>query len=448
MNDMKTHAREWVGLDKATCFLFCSSDNGVAQQLGQAVGDLGMLTQETPSLDVLAQRLAEINPQVVFLDFTGGQADPGKLLMAADLARVLMRVAPSLPRVAVGYLSQPDGAIAALRAGVSDFVDPSVSPEEVRAVVQRLVSDRRQPGGSGGGSHRSVLVLGARPGVGASTLAVHAAGLAQQQLAQAVLARQTAAAGKAAGKGGEIMAAQLPLTDRVCVLDLGWPIGDCLLYLNINSEFDFAEAVRNLRRLDGTLLGSAMAHTPAGISAMALPRDVAQVRALSPADSLSLFERLRQHYGFLIADAGGFSNPDFVAKLARSSQEVWLVTDQSVSSLVALAGVLQELEQQHVQRDSIKLVVNRYDERYGMTSAQISERFGLALAGTLPDRTLPLMLCTNQGRLLYQQAERDIYVKAVQGLVDRLMAERMAPGARQGWLAAWLPGVHKRMMLY
>ncbi|MCJ9708494.1 pilus assembly protein CpaE [Bordetella hinzii] len=446
MNDMKTHAREWVGLDKANCFLFCSSDNGVAQQLGQAVGDLGLLTQESPALDVLAQRLAEINPQVVFLDFTGGQADPGKLLIAADLARVLMRVAPSLPRVAVGYLSQPDGAIAALRAGVSDFVDPSVSPDEVRAVVQRLIADRRQADGNGG-SHRSVLVLGARPGVGASTLAVHVAGLAQQHLAQVALARQNAQGARSQAKS-ELMAAQLPLNERVCVLDLGWPIGDCLLYLNINSDFDFAEAVRNLRRLDGTLLSSAMAHTPAGVSAMALPRDVAQVRALSPSDSLSLFERLRQHYGFLVIDAGGFSHPEFVAKLARSSQDIWLVTDQSVSSLVSLAGVLRELEQQHVQRDAIKLVVNRYDERYGMTALQIAERFGLALAGTLPDRTLPLMLCTNQGRLLYQQAGRDIYVKAVQGLVDRMLAERMAPGTRQGWLAAWLPGVHKRMMLY
>ncbi|KCV11347.1 AAA domain protein [Bordetella holmesii 04P3421] len=225
-------------------------------------------------------------------------------------------------------------------------------------------------------------------------------------------------------------------------------MGDCLLYLNINSDFDFAEAVRNLRRLDGTLLSSTVAHTAAGISAMTLPRDMAQVRTLSPADSLSLFERLRQHYGVLVTDAGGFSNPDFTAKLARSSHEVWLVTDQSVSSLVSLAGVLQELEQQHVPRDTLKLVVNRYDERYGMTSMQIAERFGLALAGTLPDRTMPLMLCTNQGRLLYQQAERDIYVRAVQGLVDRMLAERMAPGARQGWLAAWLPGVHKRMMLH
>lgn len=303
---MKTHAREWAALDKSTCFLFCSGDNDVAQQLGHAIGDLGLLMQELPEPEQLARRLADIDPQVVFLDFTGGQADPGKLLLAADLARVLARVAPAVPRVAVGYLAQPDGAIAALRAGVSDFVDPSVSPDEVHGVVQRLVSNRRIGGGSGG-EHRSVLILGARPGVGASTLAVHMAGLTQERMAQAALARQGAVAGKPA-RSAEVMAAQLPLSDRVGVLDLGWPIGDCLLYLNISSDFDFAEAARNLSRLDGTLLNSAMAHTASGVSALALPREVEQVRALSPNDSLLLFERLRQHYGTLVTDAGGLAN--------------------------------------------------------------------------------------------------------------------------------------------
>ncbi|WP_439810684.1 pilus assembly protein CpaE [Bordetella bronchiseptica] len=442
MTNMKTHAREWAALDKSACFLFCSGDNDVAQQLGHAIGDLGLLTQELPEPEQLARRLADIDPQVVFLDFTGGQADPGKLLLAADLARVLARVAPAVPRVAVGYLAQPDGAIAALRAGVSDFVDPSVSPDEVHGVVQRLVSNRHVGGGSGG-EHRSVLILGARPGVGASTLAVHMAGLAQERMAQAALARQGAVAGKPV-RSAEVMAAQLPLSDRVGVLDLGWPIGDCLLYLNISSDFDFAEAARNLSRLDGTLLNSAMAHTASGISALALPREVEQVRALSPNDSLLLFERLRQHYGTLVTDAGGLANPEFVAKLARASHETWLVTDQSVSALVSLAGAVQELEQYHVEKSALRLVVNRYDERYGMSATQIAERFGLELAGTLPDRTLPLMVCTNQGRLLHEQAERDIYVRAVQALVDRLLAGSEAPRARHNsWLANWLPGVHR-----
>ncbi|OZI30479.1 pilus assembly protein CpaE [Bordetella genomosp. 10] len=441
---MKTHSKEWVAAQQAGCFLFCSNDANVASQLSSAIGDMGLLMQEMPGMEHLARRLAELDPRVVFLDFTRNENEPGKFLQAADLARMLARVAPAVPRVAVGHLAHPEGAIAALRAGVSDFVDPGVAPDEVREVVLRVME--MQEGAAPAamrGSRRSVVLLGARPGVGTSTLAVHLAGLMQDRMAQAGAARPGAAR-PAKGQGD---GSQLPLSERVGLLDLGWPVGDCLLYLNIDGDFDFAEAVRNLRRLDPTLLGSAMAHTRSGISVLPMPRDVARMRGISLSDSLLLFERLRQHYGLLLADAGGFSNPEFVAGLARSAQETWLVTDQGVGALVSLAGLLRELEQQQVDRAHLRLVVNRYDERYGMTAAQIAERFGLELAGTLPDRTLPLMVCTNQGHLLYEDAERDAYVRAVQHLAERLTAEYVAPGGRGGWLATWLPGVQRRMSL-
>lgn len=164
-------------------FLFCSKGDGVAAQLGQALGDMGLLTQEVPGVEELGRRLAEIEPQVVFLDFTLSEDEPGKLFKSAELARLLARIAPAIPRVAVGLLSQPEGAIAALRAGVSDFVDPTVAPQEVKDVVQRLL-DVPASGGRMDGSRRSVLLLGARPGVGTSTLAVHLAGMVQDRLKQ------------------------------------------------------------------------------------------------------------------------------------------------------------------------------------------------------------------------------------------------------------------------
>ena len=182
---MKTHAREWVGLQSGNRFLFCSKGDGVAAQLGQAIGDLGMLTQEAPAVEDLAKRLAEIAPQVVFLDFTLSEDEPGKLFRSAELACLLARIAPGIPRVAVGLLSQPEGAIAALRAGVSDFVDPSVAPQEVKDVVQRLLDTPVAGGGRADGQRRSVLLLGTRPGVGTSTLAVHLAGLVQDRMKQA-----------------------------------------------------------------------------------------------------------------------------------------------------------------------------------------------------------------------------------------------------------------------
>jgi pilus assembly protein CpaE len=440
---MKTHTSEWKGLQNGRRFLFCSRGADIAAQLGQALGDMGMLTQESPGTEELARRLADIAPQVVFLDFTLSEDEPGKLFKSAELARLLARIAPSLPRVAVGLLSQPEGAIAALRAGVSDFVDPTVAPQEIKEIVQRLMN--AQAGDApGGGSRRSVLLLSARPGVGASTLAVHLAGMVQDRLKQAHCAHN-AAGGKAARAAAAEPGSTLPLSSRVALMDLGWPVGDCQLYLNIGGDFDFAEAARNLRRLDSTLLGSAMPHTANGLSVLSLPRDLAQMRDASLSDSLLVFERMRQHFGVVVADAGGFTNPEFVAGLARASEQNWIVTDQSVGALVSLAGLLQELEQMHVDRRSLGLIVNRYDERYGMTAQQIAERFQLDLVGTLPDRTLALMVCTNQGHLLHEEAERDIYVRAVQALAEKLSAHEHAAGGRAGWLATWLPGVHRRM---
>jgi pilus assembly protein CpaE len=443
---MKTHASEWVGLQNSKRFLFCSKGADVAVQLGQALGEMGMLTQESPSTEELARRLAEISPQVVFLDFTLSEDEPGKLFKSAELARLLARIAPTLPRVAVGLLSQPEGAIAALRAGVSDFVDPTIAPQEIKDIVLRLL-DAQADGGRADGSRRSVLLLGARPGVGASTLAVHLAHMAQDRLKQAHGARAMASGGKGAKAAAAEPGASLPLSSRVALMDLGWPVGDCQLYLNIGGEFDFSEAARNLRRLDPTLLASAMPHTANGLSVLSLPRDLGLMRDVSQSDSLLVFERMRQHFGVVVADSGGFTNPEFVAGLARASEQNWIVTDQSVGALVSLAGLLQELEQMHVDRRSLGLIVNRYDERYGMTAQQIAERFQLELVGTLPDRTLALMVCTNQGHLLHEDAERDIYVRAVQTLVEKLGAEESTPGGRASWLATWLPGVHRRMVV-
>jgi len=444
---MKTHAREWTALDKTGRFLFCSADNGIALQLGAALSEIGLLTQEALGADTVAVRVAQLNPQAVLLDFTPDPAEPGKLLRAAELARILAKAMPHLPRVAVGSLAHPEGAVAALRAGVSDFVDPVVDPGEVRDVIARLV---RQSGTARGQETacRSVVLLGARPGVGTSTLAVHLAGLVQARLMQAWAQGNpetpNVAGAPGVAKPGDRVS-MLPLSSRVGLLDFGWPVGDCLLYLNLKSDFDFSEAVRNLRRLDTTLLSSALAHTDGGINVLALPHDMNQMRNVSHADSLTLYEQLRRHFGLLLSDAGGLSDPEFAAGLARAADETWLVTDQSVGSLVSLADLLQQMEQRHVARESLRLVVNRYDERYGMTAGQIAQRFSLPLIKTLPDRALPLMQCTSQGRLLYEQSERDPYVKAVDQLADRLGLSHAVGAARAGWLATWLPGVHKRM---
>ncbi|NLY64857.1 MAG: pilus assembly protein CpaE [Alcaligenaceae bacterium] len=414
-------------------FVFFSSDAEIASQLDISLEGLGSLVHEQPAPDVLARYLDEGRVNMVFLDFIPDDANNEKLARAADLARQLARQNPDIPCVAVGRLHSAGATIAALRAGVNDFIDLD-NQTEIRDTVSRLIKKYIvKPDDVT--HYRNVLILGVRAGMGATLISTHLASMLQERLAEEREA-QLLAAGKQAQQGVD----NLALRDRCCLLDVGMPVADGMLLLNVNSSFDFVEGVRNLRRLDSTMLMSAMAHDKTGVSVMSLPRDLDQLNDVSHADSLFLVESLRDHFGVMVIDVGGMPNPAFIAGLVRLADETWLVTDQSIGALVSLADILKEFEQDGITPDELSLVVNRYDLRYGMSAEQIAQRFGLKLKGTLPDRTLAIMKSTNQGNLLHQDTPKDPFVKELRGLANSLVVPPAGSAGREaktGWLG-WL----------
>ncbi|MFV9474299.1 pilus assembly protein CpaE [Advenella sp. RU8] len=416
--------------------MFFSSDTELAKKLADSLEAMGTLIHEQPAPDILTRHLDDSLVNMVFLDFVPDDANNEKLARSIDMARLLNRHKPDMPSVAVGRLSSPGAAVAALRAGVKDFVDLD-NPEEVRDTVKRL-SKRFSYGKEDDTRYRNVLILGVRTGMGATLLSVHLASLLQEMQNVERNARL-----QTGGKPDESRsdAGMVSLHDRTCLLDLGLPVADGMLYLNLNGSFDFVEGARNLRRLDRTMLMSAMAHDSNGLSVIALPRDLDQLNSVSHADSLFLVERLRDHFGAIVVDVGGMPNPAFIAGLVRLADETWLVTDQSIAALVSLADMIKEFEQDGVSSTELSLVVNRYDLQYGMSAEQIAERFGLKLKGTLPDRMLAIMKSTSQGHLLHQDAPKDPYIKALRALANTLVesaAGKERPQAQKsGWLTSF-----------
>lgn len=396
-------------------FLLCSDRQALVSRLTSVLSSVGPIIAETPSVPELPGRMDALRPSLVFLDFLSDENDATRELACRHAAELARRY-PHIPTVAIGKTADPNVAISAFRAGARDFVDLD-NEGDFAGTIQRLLDSgkavnpipKTEPPGS-------LLLLGARAGMGVSTLATHMAGLMQQRLIDA--AEGTAGRKKKTPRRQPPEAR--PLSERICLLDLGMPVGDNLLYLDIRHGFHFVDAVQNLRRLDDTLLSSALPHNDEGVSVLALPRSLEQVRDASQGDSLALFERLRSYFALLITDTGGLNNPDFIAGLAQSSAHVWVVTDQSLGGLVSLADMLHALDEQKVERSKLKLVINRYDPRYGMNAAQIAERFNLRLLGTLPDRSLALHQSMNLGKLLFEEAPKDPYVKALEALAREI----------------------------
>ncbi len=423
---METHAREWAGgQSSAVDFLFLSVDPELERLLAQGLGAQERLRREPPDERTLASLLAALEPAVVFLDFSMGRQQAQQLGQAVALAQALHGLSPSLPRVAVGDLSQPDGAVAALRAGVRDFIDPRRDPAEIRGVVRRLLNERGV-GPGGGALQRSLLVLGATAGAGASTVAVQAARLAQQQLGYP----REGADGHAGTAGQTRLAVQRPMAERACLLDLGWPRDDSLRYLDLSPGYDCARLLHDLPQMDGALLANAMDHTPGGIAALGLPAG-AQRPALPPHEAHWVSECLRRHYGLLVIDAGGIGPHPCIPPLAFGAQETWVVTDQSAAAQSALVGLLQALDGQ-MPRHTLRLVVNRYDPACGPDAQEIAAQQGIVLACTLSAHAAGA-----------PPAQDDM--AALNECIEGLLRDPPAP-SREDWLAAWLPGVHTRLM--
>lgn len=349
---------------------------------------------------------------IALLDYRREQATASN-----DLSRHLQRAMPDLPLVAVGSTApdQLDGVVTALRAGLRDILDLEASTADIDAVLRRAVNSAplRTVAAEPVHKARLVLVLGVRAGVGSSTLAAHVSVLAQQ------LGHPVAA---------EASADPQQHDNALLLLDLGQPAGDAALYLNVDSHFHYEDALRNATRIDATLARTALTRHPGGLALLGQP---AGSDGGPIADPAVLVQRLRGVFDTVVCDFGGAPLRQIPRSLLNSSDEVWLVADQAIGTLVSLDLALKQLEALGARDARLHLVVNRYDEASGLAPEKIAERFALPLLATLPECP-GLRASANHGHLLQQDAPRDPYLRALAPLLARL--DPAAAGALpRGW---------------
>src|ERR1700754_2936833 len=124
----------------ADCFILASSAEPHAQWLAGALAQAGALEQVALEPAAFAQRIAVVNPSLVFVDFTGGNGPAASA--AVQAARDAL---PGLPVVALGTLREPDSALAALRAGVRDFIDLAAPQHDAQAIVRQVIDSIVEP---------------------------------------------------------------------------------------------------------------------------------------------------------------------------------------------------------------------------------------------------------------------------------------------------------------
>jgi pilus assembly protein CpaE len=329
--------------------------------------------------DPVVRRVQTASADVVLVDIPSDNS-----AMALRAIELLHQELPDSALFAIGNMQQPQVIVSAMRAGAREFIErPTTTTDLLEAFVRLTTAQRkvRHEGTRG----KVFTVVNAKGGSGATTVAVNLA-----------LALQAA-------------------HSSVALIDLA-PLGHAALHLNLKPLFTVADAIRNLHRLDSSLLESFMTRHGDGLHLLA-GTNIPAVVEPSTAEFARLFDMLVNHYRYVVVDTS--SRLDGATRLVCNlSETALLVGHTDVASLWSAARVLQYLGETG-GRERVRLVLNRFRKVPGFTEADAEAAAGAKLLWKIPNQYFAVSSAIDRGVPLMQQNHTEI-ARSFSGLASAL----------------------------
>lgn len=354
---------------------------GADRHVSALLREAGLEVLGTLGFDQLAAlEQAPRVPDVLVVDLRGRSAVPVEL---ASLKRRHAR----LGVVIVATTLDPAMMLDAMRAGVSEFVTEPLQPSEVRAAIERTVGHHVASAAPG----KVLAFLGAKGGVGATTLAVN--------VATALASRQA-------------LLVDLHVNGH----------GDAAVLLGVEPRFSVADALENTARLDVSYLRTLVVRSKDGVDLLAAPErpslkqpDLGQLR--------ELLQLLAELYPYVILDV---PRSDFgIIDALDPLTSITLVVNQELPT-VRRAAQVGALLRQRYGKERVGAVVTRYDARADIGQEDIERVVSLPVWATLPSDYRKVLAAANAGRPLVSDNHSRLAGAVVQ-LAERLGGPAPAP---------------------
>lgn len=351
---------------------------GALTPLGQVIG------ANSGSLDELLALIDVTFSNLVFIGL-----DREQLVNQCALIEGVLEAKPMLAIVALGDGMDNQLVLHAMRAGARDFVAYGSRASEVAGLVRRL--GKRLPTVASNPNLGGLTVLyGAQAGADGALLTSHLARVVQESGQQTLL------------------------------LDLGLPRGDSLALLGMEESFYFGDALRNLRRLDATLIDSAFARDKGGLRILAYADSDEPLQQTSAAELYMLLSALRQHFQHIVINLTGQTDSETLRTIVSHCDKLIVYTDQNILDCRRTLDVLEQWRDRGIKLEHAVLLVDRYLRNVAPDADALAKRYGLALLKALPYSPEVRLNAKNQGLSLFELAPREGLTQALRGLGERL----------------------------
>lgn len=340
------------------------------------------------TLGDLTAQLRTRTPTLVLVPVPPGGVSSDFSLFESELRRH-----PGTAAIGVAPNKDADTVIAAMRAGVLEFLIAPLDPGELSQAVQRVLSNVATPSEHG----RIFTVYSAKGGLGTTTLAA--------SLAWALSHR--------AG------------SPRVALVDFTTTGAGIRVMLDLQPLYDLGSISNRAGKLDKDFLSSCLVLHAEGVRVLAAAEELDAADPLDVPTAGRVLELLSAQFDYVVVDTDHHFSDQTLAAL-DAADRIALVTQADVSALRSTQRTLGVFARLGYIGEKVYVVINRRTDRDRVSVGDAERVLGLPADSKLPNDYASCADAITYGRFLQQQAPSSPLVSSVNQMAAALAGDVIA----------------------
>jgi pilus assembly protein CpaE len=305
-----------------------------------------------------------------------------------SLVEAELRRHPSTLAIGVSSAKDADTVLAAMRAGIMEFLVTPLQANELVGAVQRLSAV--WVGSSQLG--RIIAVHSAKGGLGSSSLAI--------MIAWAL-----------AHKKGSL---------NVALADFTTTGAGLRVLLDMNPAYDIGNILTRTGELDREFLRSCMAPHAEGVSVLAAAEDLQNIDSLTSATAGRVIELLRKDFDYSVIDTDHAFSDQSLAALDVADRIV-LITHGDIASVRSTQRSLTLFDRLGYPREKLLVVMNKRADDDRISRRDAAKVLDRGVDFVIPEDKTLLLDAITYGQFPQQRAPRSPIAVALEQLADALM---------------------------
>jgi pilus assembly protein CpaE len=339
----------------------------------------------TGGIDAAATFLASASPPDILVIDLGDSDQP-----LEDLMQLADSCPPTTEVVALGTVNDLGLYKQFIAAGVADYLVKPFDTEELEsALLAASLRDDDKDSANDGANGKVVVVIGARGGVGASTVALNGAWIMAEELGH-----------------------------KTALVDLDVQFGTTALALDLVPSGGLLETLRNPGRLDSLFMASALLPKTEKLSILAAEEDLARDASFRAEGLERLVEEIRRDFAWVWVDMPR-SLCHLGSRVVESADRVLIVSDLTLAGMrdtMRLCALCDEV----IKGGEVGVLLNQTGRATGMTPAQFAKGVSHKVLATLEEER-KIVAAAVSGKPILQEARRGKFATALRKVVEPMV---------------------------